>query len=100
MTIKIGIAMRIVIGVCLGLAQFVLVAAGCYHVAEAFGASYPAFNLLGQYAPIISLLMLVWPAYILVGIEKPVGVKPYRKLSRSGENERNTNRNSGNTEQQ
>ncbi|MEI7948471.1 MAG: hypothetical protein WCJ02_17350 [bacterium] len=80
------------------MAQFVLVAAGCYHLAEAFGASCPAFNLLRQYAPIISFLMLIWPAYILVGIEKPVGVTPYRKLSHGGENESNTIRNSGDTE--
>jgi hypothetical protein len=72
---NIGIAIRIVVGVCLGLTQFVLVAAGCHHLAEAFGDAYPIFNSLGTYAPIVAFLLLAWPAYILVGIEKPVGLK-------------------------
>ena len=72
---KVGIAIRIVIGVCLGLTQFVLVAAGCHHLAEVFGDIYPIFNILGKYAPMVSFLLLAWPAYILVGIEKPVGLK-------------------------
>ena len=95
---KIGIAIRIIIGLCLGLTQFVLVAVGCHHLAEAFGDVYPAFDLLGHFAPIFSFLMLLWPAYILVGIEKPVGLTANRNLSHGGQNEINTNQTSGDTE--
>ena len=68
-TTKTEITMRVLIGIVLGLIQIVLVTFGCWYIADNFGAIYPAARWLHKVGPLIALICLTWPGYIMIRID-------------------------------
>jgi hypothetical protein len=56
----------------LGLIQMILVTLGCLYIGTLWGETILLAQTISNFGPIIGLISLAWPGYILIRMDTPI----------------------------
>ena len=60
------------IAILLGLVQGILVTLGCLYIGKVWGETILFAQTISNFGPLIGLISLAWPGYILIRMDTPI----------------------------